>query len=129
MVNSLISWDLLLKELLGPLLSIRKEKISASCYKLTVIFGDYECFLSGAKSNWQLQTTTRTEVVLIEKQHLHFLMQRDPFWIGFYKQVADICFLEAKRRIEELLFYTYEQRYLNLLTNRPKVIEKYHKNI
>lgn len=42
-------------------------------------FGDYECFLSGAKSNWQLQTTTRTEVVLIEKQHLHFLMQRDPF--------------------------------------------------
>ncbi|HIC8757079.1 Crp/Fnr family transcriptional regulator [Elizabethkingia anophelis] len=87
-------------------------------------FGDYECFLSGAKSNWQLQTTTRTEVVMIEKQHLHFLMQRDPFWIGFYKQVADICFLEAKRRIEELLFYTYEQRYLNLLTNRPKVIEK-----
>nr|WP_305049736.1 Crp/Fnr family transcriptional regulator [Elizabethkingia bruuniana] len=87
-------------------------------------FGDYECFLSGAKSNWQLQTTTRTEIVLIEKQHLHFLMERDSFWIGFYKQIADICFLEAKRRIEELLFYTYEQRYLNLLTNRPKVIEK-----
>jgi hypothetical protein len=33
-------------------------------------------------------------------------MEKDPFWIGFYKQIADICFLEAKRRIEELLFYT-----------------------
>ena len=56
-------------------------------------------------------------------------MDKDPFWISFYKQIADVCFLEAKRRIEELLFYTYEQRYLNLITNRPKVIEKYHKNI
>ncbi|AQX05126.1 Crp/Fnr family transcriptional regulator [Elizabethkingia meningoseptica] len=87
-------------------------------------FGDYECFLNGVKSVWELQATATTEVVLIEKQQLYDLMDQDPFWIGFYKQVADICFLEAKRRIEELLFYTYEQRYLNLLTNRPKVIEK-----
>ena len=87
-------------------------------------FGDYECFLNGKKSNWQLQTTMGTEVVLINKQHLHHLMDKDPFWISFYKQIADVCFLEAKRRIEELLFYTYEQRYLNLITNRPKVIEK-----
>lgn len=86
-------------------------------------FGDYESFLTGKESDWILKTTTVTEVLIFDKEYLHTLMEQDPYWIKFYKQIADMCFLDAKRRIEELLFYTYEERYLNLLKCSPKIVQ------
>ncbi|WP_286411151.1 Crp/Fnr family transcriptional regulator [Myroides marinus] len=79
--------------------------------------------MTGKESDWILKTTTVTEVLIFDKEYLHKLMEQDPYWIKFYKQIADMCFLDAKRRIEELLFYTYEERYLNLLKRSPKIVQ------
>lgn len=38
--------------------------------------------------------------------------------------MTEVSFLEAKRRIDDLLLNTPEQRYLNLLQKAPEVLQK-----
>ncbi|WP_315818974.1 Crp/Fnr family transcriptional regulator [Paraflavitalea speifideaquila] len=87
-------------------------------------FGDYESYLTGRKSNFIIKATLDTEVIWFEKKGMEALILADQFWLLFSKTVADICFLEAKRRIEDLLFYTPEERYCNLLNRSPEIIQK-----
>lgn len=86
--------------------------------------GDYESYITGKKSELILETLVHTEIVFFEKTKIEELMTKDAFWIGFAKTVSDLVFLDAKQRINGLLFFTPEQRYLNLLTKSPDVIQK-----
>lgn len=87
-------------------------------------FGDYESFISGKPSDFRLEAMLDTEALVFHKAGLQQLIDRDLFWLHFSKKTADIVFLDAKRRIKELLFYTPEQRYHNLLQKSPEVIQK-----
>ena len=87
-------------------------------------FGDYESYITRKKSDFIIEAVLDTEVLLFEKECLDKLIDSNTEWIKFGKTIADVCFLEARRRIEDLLFFTPEERYFNLLRKSPEIIQK-----
>lgn len=88
------------------------------------VIGDFASYITGEKSEAKIETLLKTEVLYFEKSKLETLIQKDVFWLGFAKQLSDLAFLSAKQRLDELYFYTPEQRYLNLINKSPEIIQK-----
>lgn len=86
--------------------------------------GDFESFITNGPSSFHIETILDTHLLLISRAAIQNLIQRDPFWLHFRVQMSDLAFTEAKRRIEDLLLYTPEQRYSNLLDRSPEIIRK-----
>ena len=84
---------------------------------------DYANFISGESSNLHIQFLLDSEVLYIHKHTLNQLIEKDPFWMGFAKNISDLAFLSAKQRLDELFFFNPEERYLNLLKKSPEVIQ------
>lgn len=102
----------------------RGEEVS---YLLQVngdVIGDYAGFITGAASEVKIEILLPTEVLYLEKNQLDTLIQKDIFWLFFAKQLSDMAFLSAKQRLDELFFYTPEQRYLNLIKKSPEILNK-----
>lgn len=87
-------------------------------------FGDYESYLTGRRSRFIIEAMMDTEVLLYDKQDLNRLIDSDMFWLRFSRTIPDVCFLEAKRRVEDLLFYGPEERYFRLLNKMPEIVQK-----
>ncbi|WP_126972873.1 Crp/Fnr family transcriptional regulator [Gynurincola endophyticus] len=87
-------------------------------------FGDYESYITRKKAAFNVQAVIDSEVLVFEKNELERLIETDLYWLKFAKQMSDIAFLDAKRRLDEFLFHTPEQRYLNLLRKSPEIIQK-----
>jgi CRP-like cAMP-binding protein len=103
------------------------EKGEEVSYLLQVnddVIGDYKSYITGNKSEVKIETLLKTEVLYFEKKSIEALIQKDKFWLGFAKQISDLAFLSAKNRLDELFFYTPEQRYLNLLNKSPEILNK-----
>ena len=86
--------------------------------------GDYESFITGEKSTFIVETLIDSEFFFIPKTKWEKLINSDIYWALFSKKAADMAFMEAKKRIEDLLFYTPEQRYLNLLKQSKEIVQK-----
>ncbi|WP_031301735.1 Crp/Fnr family transcriptional regulator [Sphingobacterium paucimobilis] len=86
--------------------------------------GDYESYISGKKASLYIKAMIETELFVISKDTINDLAQQDVFWMDFKIRMSDYAFLEAKRRIEDLLLFTPEERYLNLLRKSREVLQK-----
>lgn len=101
------------------------EKEEDITYLLQVkgdFFGDYESYITEKPSKFIIETVVDTQVICIYKEVIDQLSEQDIFWMQFSKKIADMAFLDAKRRINELLFYSPEKRYLNLVQKNPAII-------
>ncbi len=87
-------------------------------------FGDYESIILKEPSKLNIQALSDTDVILLHMPELEQLFQTELFWMQYSRKIANKVFLDAKRRMEELLYYTPEQRYLNLLKRSPKIFQK-----
>ena len=45
------------------------------------------------------------------------------YWQEFGRQMAEHIYLSAKKRVEDLLFLTAENRYLQLLKQHPEIFQ------
>ena len=88
------------------------------------VIGDYASYITGKKSMAVIQTFLKTEVLYFDKKDIETLAQKDIFWLGITKHISDLTFLDAKQRLDELFFYTPEERYLNLLKKSPEILNK-----
>lgn len=88
-------------------------------------FIDYESVLLGTPTKLNIQATKNSLVYLIHKNDLAALYKKNEFWQKFEKQMADRVYLSAKRRVEDLLYYSPEKRYIHLLTENPLVFQKF----
>lgn len=88
-------------------------------------FLDYESVLLGTPTKLNIQATEDSLVYLIHKNDLAALYQKNAFWQKFEKHIADRVYLSAKRRVEDLLYFSPEKRYLNLLADHPIVFQKF----
>lgn len=103
------------------------EKGEEISYLLQVnndVIGDYESFITNKPSEAKIETLMKTEVLYFEKNNLDQLVAKDIFWLGFAKYLSDLAFLSAKQRLDEIFFYTPEQRYINLLKKSPEILNK-----
>ncbi|WP_246034273.1 Crp/Fnr family transcriptional regulator [Empedobacter tilapiae] len=88
------------------------------------VIGDYASYITGKKSVALIQSLLKTEVLYFDKKDVEALIQKDIFWLGLTKHMSDLAFLDAKQRLDELFFYTPEERYLNLLKKSPEILNK-----
>jgi len=87
-------------------------------------FTDYESVLLNSLSNLNIQALEDTEVLMIHKEDLFQLYQKDIFWQEFGRKITEEIYLSAKKRVENLLFYSPEKRYLNLLLENNMIFQK-----
>ncbi|WEK68438.1 MAG: Crp/Fnr family transcriptional regulator [Candidatus Chryseobacterium colombiense] len=88
------------------------------------VIGDYASYITGKKSMAHIHTLLKTEVLYFDKKDIETLVRKDIFWLGVAKHISDLAFLDAKQRLDELFFYTPEERYLNLLKKSPEILNK-----
>lgn len=86
-------------------------------------FTDYESILCNTKSKMNIKAVKDSEVLLLHKSDLQKLYQKDAYWQEFGRKMTELIYLNAKKRIEELLYYSPERRYNNLLNENSKIFQ------
>ena len=65
-----------------------------------------------------------TQLWLLHHDHLHRLYQEIPRFESFGRAMAENVVIGSQRRTASFLFDSPEERYLSLLRERPKVLER-----
>jgi len=86
-------------------------------------FTDYESILCNTKSRMNIKAVSNAEVLLLHKDDLQKLYQKDVYWQEFGRKMTEVIYLGAKKRIEELLYYSPEIRYNNLLAENAQIFQ------
>ncbi|WP_339727637.1 Crp/Fnr family transcriptional regulator [Maribacter stanieri] len=84
----------------------------------------YQSFLHQSKSKYYIQAISDCELITISNKSLQNAYSNSPYWQRFGRIIAEKVFILAEQRSEGFLFYDAQERYLNLLKNRPVVFEK-----
>ncbi|MBW3466635.1 Crp/Fnr family transcriptional regulator [Arthrospiribacter ruber] len=89
-----------------------------------IVFTDYESFLLETPSKLNIQALEDSTVCFINYDDWQRLCNESDYWMHFSKKMTEKVFLAAKRRIEDLLYYSPENRYLKLLKDNPLLFQK-----
>lgn len=89
-----------------------------------IVFTDYESFLLGTKSKLNIQALENSKVCFIDIDDWVNLCNKNSFWQYFSKKMTEKVYLSAKKRVEDLLYYSPENRYLKLLKENPLTFQK-----
>ncbi len=86
--------------------------------------GDYQSFLTGRPSVQYFDALEPTELLVMQYADLQELYTTRPVFERFGRLIAENVVIGSQRRTASLLFDSPEERYLLLLRERPKVIER-----
>lgn len=86
--------------------------------------GDYHSFLTGQPSVQYIDALEEAELLIMSRADLLALYDQQPRFERFGRLLAENVVIGSQRRTASLLFDTPEERYLKLITERPKVIER-----
>ncbi|WP_303317171.1 Crp/Fnr family transcriptional regulator [Flavivirga abyssicola] len=84
----------------------------------------YDSFLSQAPSEYQLDTLTETVLWRISNKDLQEVYKRTNSGNIIGRKMAEYMFLIKSKRELSLLSKTAEERYLNLFSDRPKLLQQ-----
>ncbi len=87
-------------------------------------YTDYDSFLTGKPTKQNIETIEKTEVLLLSAKDLQQLYISIPKFERFGRLMAENSFLGIRQRSEMLENLTAEERYVNLIKERPKVFER-----
>ena len=87
-------------------------------------YTDYESFLTGEPSSQAIQALEPTELCLLSKGALYELYERYPTFERFGRLMAENAYLGSRRNNVSLLTASPEERYLDLIQTRPKLLER-----
>lgn len=85
-------------------------------------FSDYASFVSREPSIETVQALDNSEVLLLSYEDMQMLYDQAPVWQKFGRIMAEYTLIRASQRNKSILFMSAEERYLNLMKARPKVI-------
>lgn len=71
-----------------------------------------------------IEALETSELMVMQYDHLHQLYERSHGWERFGRLLAEQYFLMNQLRSESLLAQTAEERYLDLLTNQPDILNR-----
>jgi len=86
--------------------------------------GDYQSFLTGQPAVQYIDALEDTELLVIKRTDLQALYAERPVFERFGRLLAENIVIGSQRRTASLLFDTPEERYLKLIAERPKVMER-----
>ena len=84
---------------------------------------NYPCFLLRNKSKFYIQALEDCSVTLIQRDALLLLYKKLPKVQEFSKNIVENLYIEVSDKYESFFLKTAEERYLELLTSEPKMIE------
>ncbi|MEL6536561.1 MAG: Crp/Fnr family transcriptional regulator, partial [Bacteroidota bacterium] len=87
-------------------------------------YSDYDSFLFGTPSLQTIQAVEKTQAARLSKESLHQLYQQVPKFEKFGRLMAENAFIGIRKRTESLTHLSATERYLDLMRNRPKVIQR-----
>ncbi|WP_299368490.1 Crp/Fnr family transcriptional regulator [Winogradskyella sp.] len=82
----------------------------------------YTSWITEKPSEENIQALTEMELLLISKEHVHYLELHYPNWRRFFKQIAEMEFVNIERRLFLLQRENAETRYQDLLINNPEYL-------
>lgn len=85
---------------------------------------DYESFLSRKPSGINVRAMEDCELVELDYDGVQKLYEQHPVWQKYGRLIAETLFVHMARRSRDLLSKTPEELYLDLINNRPHVIER-----
>jgi CRP-like cAMP-binding protein len=88
-----------------------------------LVFTDYESFLLRSNSKLNIQALEDSKVCFIAYDDWQDLCNKNVYWQFFSKSMTEKVYICAKKRIEDLLYYAPESRYLNLLKENPSIFQ------
>ncbi|MTG97801.1 MULTISPECIES: Crp/Fnr family transcriptional regulator [Myroides] len=100
------------------------KEVSFSFYLQNDVFTNYEGILTGKPSNLIITALNDVEVSIIYKKELLRYYETSLKAQRIGRIMAEAIFLQAKKRIDFLLFLNPEQRYLQLVSDTPKIFEQ-----
>ena len=83
----------------------------------------YTSFLSNEKSKAYIQALENTSMILIHKDKLSQLYQKNSKFLQLGRMLTEHLFMLVSEKYEDLLLKSSEERYLGLIENRPNVIQ------
>lgn len=87
-------------------------------------YTDYESFLAEKPSKQNIEALEKTEILLLQKKDLEKLYETYPKFERFGRLMAENAYLGVRKKNENLVNLSPEDRYLKLVKERPKVIER-----
>jgi CRP/FNR family transcriptional regulator, anaerobic regulatory protein len=87
-------------------------------------YTDYASFLTGRPSVENMQALETSEIVQFSKEDIYKLYNRYPVFDRVGRVMAENAFLSLSRINQMLTNEEPEERYLNLLQQRPELVEK-----
>lgn len=86
---------------------------------------DFESFLTQIPSNKYIQAMEDAEIVLLPK-HDKILeaYEKSHNWAQFGRKIAETVYLVASNRVQDFLFRNAEERYIQLLEQRPDIFQR-----
>ncbi|HKX86020.1 MAG TPA: Crp/Fnr family transcriptional regulator [Flavobacterium sp.] len=84
----------------------------------------YSSFLTSQPTMENIQTITKTELLIIPKDKFEKLVQQKPNWVYFLKTIAEQQYIELEKRIFQLQKSDATKRYRDLINNHPEYVQK-----
>lgn len=85
---------------------------------------DYTSFVSRRPSLDYIVAMDDAEILQMRYDDLQAAYEKSPVWQKFGRLMAEFILIHISQRNKALLFNTPEERYLNLMKERPKVLER-----
>ena len=85
---------------------------------------NYPCFLLERKSKFYIQALEDSSVTLMHRDDLLMFYKILPKVQELSRGIVENLYLEVSDKYESFFLKTPEERYLNLISSKPKVIEK-----
>ncbi len=85
---------------------------------------DYTSFVSRRPSEDYIVAMDDAEILQMKYEDLQAAYEKSPVWQKFGRLMAEFVLIHISQRNKSLLFNSPEERYLNLMKERPKVFER-----
>lgn len=100
------------------------EEISANFMFENNFIASLESFLLQTPSRQAIDTLEGCDLLVLSKQRLDELIQTYPKFHIFSKAIAEMAFIMLQRRASSFILDSPEERYMNMLQQRPEILER-----
>lgn len=100
------------------------EEISANFMFENNFIASLESFLLQCPSRQAIDTLEDCELLVLSKHKLDELIKAMPVFNLFSKAIAEQAFILLQRRASSFILDSPEERYLNMLQQRPEILER-----
>ena len=86
---------------------------------------EFESFISQRPSNMYIQAMEDSEVIMLpERQKILELYASSHHWSEFGRKIAESVYLASANRVQDFLFRSAEERYIQLLKQHPDIFQR-----